>query len=99
MAAKPKAVQFIWRHLTLSVTHTPDYLSPGWSHLELRVIKPKGAPCPLTETGYRSHFLDGEQLAALGGPIAFITAWLDREAATKAWARTEARWRQLELFR
>jgi hypothetical protein len=89
---------FMWRHLKLRVTHTPNYLNAGWSHVELQVIMPKGAPCPITTTGYLSHFLDADELASAGGPIAFFTAWLERAAATKAWAKAEAKWRQLELF-
>ena len=94
----PTTVTFSWRHLKLRVKHTRNYINQGWSHLELRVISPKGAPCPITSTGYLSHFLDEDQLAAAGGPVALFTAWLNREATTKAWAKAEFRWRQGDLF-
>lgn len=90
---------FSWRHLTLRVKHTPNYINAGWSHLELTVVAPKGAPCPITATGYLSHFLDADDLARAGGAVAFFAVWLDRKAATKLWAKTEAKWRQLDLFR
>lgn len=51
-----------------------------------------------TATGYRSHFLDAGELAAAGGPSAFVTAWNDREAQNKAWSKAEFAWRQGELF-
>lgn len=89
---------FTWRHLTLRVTHTPNYLHQGWSHLELRVLTPVNAPCPVTATGYLSHFIDADALQVAGGMVAFFTAWLEREAATKAWRVAEAKWRQLELL-
>ena len=96
--AAKSSTSFTWRHLKLRAVHTPNYINQGWSHIELHVVAPKDAPCPLTVTGYRSHFLDGADLRKAGGAVAFFTAWLDREAATKAWARAEAKWRQLDLF-
>ena len=95
---KPKAIRFTWRHVRCSVRHTPDYLGPGQSHLELQVISPKGCPVPLTDAGYLSHFLPTELLDAAGGPVAFFTAWLDREATSKAYREAEYRWRQGDLF-
>lgn len=90
--------RFTWRSTTLSVTHTPDYINAGWSHLELHVIAPKGAPIPLTATGYLSHFMDSDDLGTAGGAVAFFTAWLDREATSKRWQKMDARWRQGDLF-
>lgn len=95
---KSSTQKLVWRHVTARVRYTPNYLSKGWSHIEIIVVSPKGAPIPITETGYRSHFLDEDLLKKAGGPVTFFLDWIEREAATKAWARTEARWRQLELF-
>ncbi len=103
-AAKTKArprksvEKFTWRGIELSATHSPDYISAGWSHIELRVVKPKGRPVPITDTGYLSHFLDENDLKAAGGPAAFFLAWLDREADSKAYRKALARWQQLDLF-
>ena len=90
--------KLVWRDVTCRVTHTPDYISKGWTHLELIVVQPKGAPVPITGTGYLSHFLDEDLLAKCGGPVAFFSGWLEREARTKQWAKAEFKWRQLELF-
>jgi hypothetical protein len=95
---KSKTVRFTWRHVSCSVRHTPDYLSTGQSHLELRVVSPKGCPVPLTDTGYFSHFMPGELLEANGGPVAFLKAWLDRDAGSKKYKDAEYRWRQGDLF-
>lgn len=98
VAARTTTAKLAWRHVTARVRHTPNYISTGWSHIEITVLEPKGAPIPITETGYKSHFLDAEQLEAAGGPVAFFLAWIEQEAKTKAWAKAEAKWRQLELF-
>ena len=56
---------------SLELTHTRDYLLAGNDHLEIRSIKPRDAPHPLSATGYLSHFVDAEELKAKGrrGPL------------------------------
>lgn len=90
--------KLVWRHVTARVRDTRNYINTGWSHIELIVTAPKDAPVPITSTGYLSHFLDERELAKAGGPVRFFLDWMDREASSKAWAKTEAKWRQLELF-
>jgi len=98
--ARPrKSVErFTWRGIEMSATHEPNYISTGWSHIELRVLKPKGIPVPITSSGYLSHFLDEADLKTAGGLSAFFRAWLDREANAKVYLKSLARWRQLDLF-
>ncbi len=98
--AKPVATthKLVWRDITCRVRHTPDYLSKGWSHIEIMVLKPKGAPLPITETGYRSHFLGHDELQGAGGPVRFFLGWIAREAASKQWSKAEFKWRQGDLF-
>jgi hypothetical protein len=67
------------------------------NHIEIRVIAPKGAPIPVTSTGYRSHFLSAEEVRAAGDAKAYVTAWLDHEAQTKASQEVEFAWRQLSF--
>lgn len=95
---KTRTAKLVWRDVTCRVRHTPNYLSTGWSHIEITVVSPKKAPLPITETGYRSHFLDEELLKKVGGPVTFFVDWIEREAATKAWAKTDFKWRQGDLF-
>jgi len=60
-------------------------------HVELRTGN--GTPLPVTETGYRSHFMGKGNVAQHGGAVAFVTAWLDHEADRTGW-----RGAQLSLF-
>jgi hypothetical protein len=94
---KSATVRLVWRGITCRVRHTPKYFGDS-DHVEIEVVSPKGAPLPITTTGYRSHFLGADELADAGGPAAFVTAWLDREARSKDWSRTEFAWRQGDLF-
>lgn len=95
---KAATAKLVWRDVTCRVRHTPNYLSKGWSHIEIIVVTPKRAPLPITETGYRSHFLDEELLKKAGGPVRFFLDWIEREATTKAWAKADFKWRQGDLF-
>ena len=88
----------VWRYARLRIVVTPNYLDLGNTQLELIVVAPKGAPIPLTTTGYYCHYLGADQLAAAGGPVRFLADWLDREARSAKWQQTEFRWRQLDLF-
>ena len=79
-----------WRGIALTVTFKPNWLNVA-DHLE---IATEGrVPLPVTETGYRSHFMAVGSIAAYGGPVAYATDWLDQEAARVGWSGA-----QLSLF-
>ena len=80
------------------ITHSRDYLGQGQDHIEVESIAPKKAPLPITETGYRSQFLSPLELVNDGGPVVFVTAWLDREAKGKEWQKRQAVRSQGDLF-
>lgn len=97
-APRKTTERLTWRGIEMTATHTRDWLSDGWSHLELRVMKPKGIPVPITTTGYLSHFTEEDIVKAAGGPAAFFLAWLERETHSKTYKEALAKWRQLDLF-
>jgi hypothetical protein len=82
----------------LKITHSRDYLGQGQDHVEVESIAPAKAPLPITETGYRSNFIASLELMNDGGPVTFVTAWLDCEARGKDWQKVIARKRQRDLF-
>ena len=86
-----------WRSFRLLIRYQANYLWPGTDHIEVYVVHPKHAVIPITETGYRSHFIDQEELSLAGGAVNFITDWLDREAAAKKWKVRELAAQQLKL--
>jgi hypothetical protein len=100
MPRKPHKETFplTWRGVSCRVSHQRDFIEKGWSHIELRVTSRKAPPLPITNTGYLSHFLAEDDLNAAGGPVAFFTAWLDREAGNKRYLAQLAKWQQLDLF-
>lgn len=93
----------VWRGITIRIEYDANWsnlAARGYdlAHLDIESIDPARAPLPITETGYRSHFTSADTVAAYGGPVAFVTAWLEEEAAKPAWRRSEAKARQLTLF-
>jgi len=80
-----------WNDLTLEIAWEPAWLSRAVlgdapvGHLQVTSIAPARAPLPVSETGYRSLFIDPARVIAEGGPLNFVRAWLDHEAATPSW--------------
>ncbi len=87
-----------WRGVRLRIEYEENYLDGFLSHLSLHVLEPFAAPLPVTETGYRSHFVDHGSVEACGGPAAFVQAWLDHEAPSEEWSVKEIESRQMSLF-
>ena len=87
-----------WRHVKCRIVHTRNFLEKGWSQLEIEVTSPKGAPLPITDTGYRAHYMTEDDLVTAGGATTFFKQWLDSEATSKRYQKAEFHWRQLSLF-
>ncbi|PTM40516.1 hypothetical protein [Bosea sp. 124] len=87
-----------WQGMAVSIRHVANWSGTGIDHIEVRSITPQRAPLPITETGYRSHFLHGEDLAGHGGAVAFVTKWLDHEARSAKWQEHQRTSAQMSLF-
>jgi hypothetical protein len=102
---EPFAYKVEWQDIAIEVRYTPDWLgmraksaSYGTAHLEIEAVKPAKAPLPITETGYRSHFCQPEEIEREGGPAAFSVAWLEAAAQSSAWQTAQMKARQLTFF-
>lgn len=93
-----------WRGVDIEITFERDWLSIARehdlaaAHLTVTAIQPKRVPLPITETGYRSHFLHFEDIDEAGGPVAYVQAWLGSMAQAREWLDHEKTSRQLSLF-
>jgi hypothetical protein len=104
--ATRKAVhQIDWQGIAISVSYEPDWhgLSKEYSqfstaHLEIESVSPAKQELPITETGYRSHFIAREMVEQVGGPVAYVRRWLDEAAKAPSWKQREVATRQLQLF-
>lgn len=67
-------------------------------HLQIETLEPQRAPLPITETGYRSHFITKGVVDESGGPAACVLAWLNDACARNGWHEIEASVRQYALL-
>lgn len=103
MSRHIETFRIVWNEIAIEIRWEPNWLNLtamdyDSSHLEIESIVPERAPLPITKTGYRSHFTSPETIAAYGGPIAYVEAWLDTESQTPDWHSSEQQRRQLALF-
>ena len=94
-----------WQGIDIELTYCPSWSKAYYNtygdalaHLECRAIYPHKARLPITETGYRSHFVAACHVEAEGGPVAYLTAWLDEAAQSADWQRHLEAQRQPMLF-
>ncbi len=108
VVAKKRSItrqHFDWQGITVAVSYEPDWLGMSaefpdmaHAHLEIEAVAPERAPLPVTDTGYRSHFLPHSTVEQAGGPVAYARAWLDHAAKAPAWRKRQEESRQLCLF-
>lgn len=94
-----------WQGITIEIVYEPNWLNLSRedsdltsAHLDIRSIAPERAPLPITETGYRSHFLHPSEVDAFDGPASYVEAWLNEMARACEWQEYVASSRQLSLF-
>ena len=97
-----QSVQIAWRGIAITVTYEKNALGLADAGLatsaHLTITAANRLPLPFTETGYRSLFVDPADLDAQGGPVAYVTAWLDLAAQSPEWRTSAAAAEQLSLF-
>ncbi len=91
-----------WQGIDLEIRHCPRWLCSSGDYVTQHIeIRSAGkVRLPITETGYRSHFMNGaEALAEFDDdPVAFVLWMLDGAGQNKEWlAQVEAD-RQYSLF-
>lgn len=83
-----------WGDRDITITHSkPSYAAP-FEHIEVRCSE----ILPITETGYRSHFIHRDELALWASPVDFMTEWLEKASQDPAWREKEFNSKQGELF-
>ena len=87
-----------WQGIALSVSYEAEWLGAGAITAHLQVHADDNLPLPITSTGYRSHFLHRSEVDQMGGPVAYVLAWLDQEAMGREWQDRQERNRQGSLF-
>lgn len=63
--------RLIWQDYTIELRHVSNWHDCRIDHLEIKTVSPQGAALPITETGYKSHFVDESHLIERGGAVAY----------------------------
>lgn len=92
-----------WQAIELEIRYNPSYCTmlegdQAMAHIEVLSLKPERKPLPITETGYKSHFIHRITVDSYGGAIEFVVAWLNHEAKSSIWLAYQENSRQGELF-
>lgn len=85
-----------WRGIEIEIKFESEYFR-GMAHIEVRSVRPERAPLPISETGYRSHFMPMEKPESFD-VVAWVIAELDQASLSKRWQRHEEGSKQGELF-
>lgn len=93
----------IWNNITIEIRYCKAWLSSdvdgyNTAHLEIEAVNHARARLPMTETGYRSHFCQHNDIIAHGGAVEFVKAWLEHKAQSSEWKAYADTSRQGELF-
>ena len=83
-----------WEGITIAVSHEANWLNTEYDHIELRADE----KLPVTETGYRSHFIANTELALFDSLEEAVRQWLDAAATSKEWQKYLKDSQQLSLF-
>lgn len=84
----------VWQGITVTVKFTSQAFGGPFDHIEVKAAE----PLPITETGYRSHFIHPKELALFSSPTAFVVEILDEASKSPDWKRVVLDARQGELF-
>jgi len=87
-----------WEGITIQVRYNPEQWGVT-SHIEMKALQPAHAPLPVTETGYRSHFVPIGTVEATGLTVReYVLAWLEHAAKRPEWHEAQQKAAQGELF-
>ena len=84
----------VWCARNIEVRCQANWLNSSYWHIELRCEE----RLPVTETGYRSHFVIDDAISDQEDVHAYVLAWLDETAREPSWQRQIEDNKQLKLF-
>lgn len=83
-----------WNGIPISVSFITGWPINDFCHLEIQADE----RLPITETGYKSHFMDLAHLKGYCDHIQYVLSWLDDAATSYEWQAYLNATQQLSLF-
>lgn len=95
---KNQYCEFEWNGILIALTYHPKKFGTI-DHIEIETIDPPRAPLPITETGYRSHYCQIDELDSYErDPVRYMREALDHYAQSRSWQQQQDAARQYSLF-
>ena len=96
-------LQIIWNTIAIDVIYDNDWSKAhreimGFSMAQLEIKSADKVQLPITETGYRFHFIAATEIEEYGGAERYVWDWLEEKSKSKAWKDYVNRSKQLSLF-
>ena len=86
-------IQAEWQGLSFVITYYPKWMPlKNSDFIMARLEIQSGSPetkLPITETGYRSHFLHPDEIAARGGVEKYVQGWFDYASQSPEWKKNQ----------
>lgn len=89
-----ETLEIQWQGIAVTVHIMRNWLNTGFHHIEVKANQ----SLPITNTGYRSHFMPPAELDQWETVEGFVREWLDDAATAKQWQDYLVAQRQLRLF-
>ncbi|MBO9477219.1 hypothetical protein J7382_06710 [Shimia sp. R11_0] len=95
-----KSQKVIWQNIGIEVRYCPNWsiVDEGFGFAHLEIISDDRQNLPITETGYKSHFLPAEEIIKFGGAVGYALAWLNEASNSRSWNEYVEEQRQGCLF-
>ncbi len=95
--------KIVWRGIPITIKFNPNWSKAykdvqGFDMTHTEIIRDDRKHLPITNTGYRSRFMDERNLEEFANIIDYVVAWLDHEAQSKSWKAYVIDQNQLKLF-
>lgn len=94
MEEQRETIEIQWEGIAVTISITRNWLNSGFDHIEVKAQQ----SLPITNTGYRSHFMAPAELDQWDNVEAFVREWLDDAAKSKQWQEYLVAQRQLRLL-
>ncbi|MCB0518500.1 MAG: hypothetical protein H6577_09980 [Lewinellaceae bacterium] len=98
-----QSLTLTWQGITVEISYGPDWSGSirkiyGHPLAHLEIANQGRQKLPVTETGYRSHFIASSEVESFGGPEKYVGMWLDDATKSSGWQGHIKKSRQPTLF-
>ena len=94
MEDQRETLEIQWQGISVTIHIVRNWLDSGFDHIEVKADQ----HLPITNTGYRSHFMPLMELDQWDSVKAFVRDCLDHAALAKQWVDYLVAQRQFRLF-